>query len=567
MKERKNIEHLFQEKFQNFEVLPPEHVWEELKIKLEEKKDKKRVLPFWWKLSGIAAVVVVGLFVLNNVVTNSDGTLPTLTTIENDTLLRKQNSNSDNQNPVNSSIAVSKEVNGATPTINTTVKGALKSTATPKITSANSVTSLPNRGSQVRSEKEANSIDNSASETNKNNKNSSKIPTIIVNNSSAKEKQNTFYNYKKNEIIVSEKRSSTAILKNKKPSDFSSKASFEMLHANKKEALTFNSNKEINEKSILNVENKIVMPKNAFDKTTVFDKDDAVNNNSVSKDTNENALALLEQNQKIDSAKVAITEPNALEELLKEKGSKIVEEPKLNRWQITSNVAPIYFSSTGKSGSSLDAKFEQNSKSYSTDYSYGVGVNYKLNKKLKIRTGVNSVSFNYNTNDVLFYQTTAASKIKNLTTNEKGALLQIESKNEAGVNIPTIVESGYSINKFDSSLNQKLGYIEIPMEMSYALLNKKFSIEIVGGLSTLFLNQNEVYLESSGVKMDIGEANNLNEVHFSGNVGLGFKYGVVKNLEAKIEPVFKYQMNTYTTDTGNFKPYFIGVYTGLTYNF
>jgi hypothetical protein len=103
--------------------------------------------------------------------------------------------------------------------------------------------------------------------------------------------------------------------------------------------------------------------------------------------------------------------------------------------------------------------------------------------------------------------------------------------------------------------------------MSYTLLDKKFSIEVVGGLSTLFLNQNEIYLESAGLKMDIGEATNLNDIHFSGNIGLGFKYGILKNLEAKVEPVFKYQMNTYTTDTGDFKPYFIGIYSGISYNF
>jgi hypothetical protein len=64
MSERKNINKLFQEKFENFEVTPDEIVWENIESKLKEKK-KRRVIPFWWKLSGIAATLLIGLFVYN----------------------------------------------------------------------------------------------------------------------------------------------------------------------------------------------------------------------------------------------------------------------------------------------------------------------------------------------------------------------------------------------------------------------------------------------------------------------------------------------------------------------
>lgn len=66
---------------------------------------------------------------------------------------------------------------------------------------------------------------------------------------------------------------------------------------------------------------------------------------------------------KKDSAVVAAVEPNALEELLKEKEKQTVTEAKLNRWQITSNVAPIYFSSASN-GSPIDAQFASNEKTY-----------------------------------------------------------------------------------------------------------------------------------------------------------------------------------------------------------
>jgi hypothetical protein len=105
------------------------------------------------------------------------------------------------------------------------------------------------------------------------------------------------------------------------------------------------------------------------------------------------------------------------------------------------------------------------------------------------------------------------------------------------------------------------------MEMSYSVINQKLGIEVLGGFSTMFLSQNEVNIVSSGLDMSIGEANNLNSIHFSGNLGFGIKYNIWKKLAAKIEPVFKYQFNTFSNNDGNFRPYVFGVYSGFSYTF
>lgn len=583
MKERKNLENLFQERFENFEVQPPEMVWEEIKIKLEE-KEKKRIIPFWWKLSGIAAALIIGIFIINNstdskpnqqIITNSNVANPIDTNTSNGNDLKKpensvansdekeklktvddvnQNSGSQSNNNQNS-VATSNQKNN----LNTTSKQII--TSSDKTNNAVAQNSIENN-------LEKKSVDKSIIyKTSKNRKVVKNSSESIAVNSDKKPKTNTFYNYKSNKVVIAENLSSNEISSDKTASNFNKKKSFASLKSDKIGTEKPIAAENSNENSILNIKSK-----SDKSNTTLLNSGINIASNTNKSDTNplENKasdLKIIEENKKIDSTTIANVEPNALEELLKEKEKKIAQGTKLNRWQVTTNVAPIYFSSTGKDGSALDSKFEKNSKSYSTNYSYGVGVNYKVAKKLKVRAGINSLSFNYDTNDVVFYQSPVTSKIKNIDTNQSGALIQIENKNSAGSSIPTIEESGYNLTKFESSINQKLGYIEVPLEMAYTILDKKFSIEVVGGLSTLFLNQNQIYLESSGLKMEIGEANNLNDVHFSGNIGLGFKYGILKNLEAKVEPVLKYQMNTYTTNTGDFKPYFIGVYTGLSYNF
>jgi pyruvate/2-oxoglutarate dehydrogenase complex dihydrolipoamide acyltransferase (E2) component len=63
MKENKNIERLFQEKFKEFEVSPPDIVWENIQEKLQSDKKKRRLLPLWLNVGSIAASFAV-LFTL-----------------------------------------------------------------------------------------------------------------------------------------------------------------------------------------------------------------------------------------------------------------------------------------------------------------------------------------------------------------------------------------------------------------------------------------------------------------------------------------------------------------------
>jgi hypothetical protein len=492
MSERKNINKLFQEKFENFEVTPNEIIWENIENKLRKKK-KRSVIPFWWKLSGIAAALLIGLFVYNK---DSKISL----NIDNGIVNQEKDNSEINSNST-------KKISEKT---NTTIGSV-----------------------DVNSENSKNTIEVNA------NKNSVQSAIVSNNNSetnSKNEKESVAFKTTKNKVDT------PTIVKNnsdKKISFHSSK--------NKKTRKT---------KSFVVSENNTSLAVTSdFKERTIFSED--ANNNSTDK-----TKSVLIANIKIDSAKIANVEQNALEELLKEKESKQIIEPKLNRWQVYSNVAPIYFSSISN-GSPLDNSLEKNDKSYmANNPSYGVGVNYALNKKVKIRTSINVLNVAYNTNGIVYYQTQSVSgKLANLNPNMVGNSIIIE--NLSNVDRPF----NKMEQKSEGSLNQKLGYVEMPLEVTYKILDKNFGIDFIGGMSTMILNKNEIYLQSSDLNLKIGEANNLNSVHFSGNIGLGFKYGLFKHLDARIEPIFKYQINTFSNDSGNFKPYLFGVYSGINFTF
>ncbi len=303
-------------------------------------------------------------------------------------------------------------------------------------------------------------------------------------------------------------------------------------------------------------------------------KNPTVNTNNDSKEKQTNHLDEVVSNEIIteDSTLVAeiSKEENPLEELLKEKESGKNEdekEEKRSKWAISTNASPVYFNSLAQ-GSSIDQQFDSNSKNYATTLSLGVSGSYAINNKLSLKTGINNINISYNTNDVIFdaRMSGAENNIPTISRNAEASNMVFSSK---VANVETLsgdIENVIIENNV-GALQQNISYIEVPLELSYKLLDKKFGIEVIGGMSTLFLNQNNISLVANGVEMEVGRANNLNNIHFSSNVGLGFRYNFWNSFNANFQPMFKYQINTFSENSGNFRPYFIGLYTGISFSF
>ena len=61
---KKKLDELFQDKFLDFKEPPDEKVWLAIEASLNKKK-KKKGIPMWWQIGGIAAALAVGLYILN----------------------------------------------------------------------------------------------------------------------------------------------------------------------------------------------------------------------------------------------------------------------------------------------------------------------------------------------------------------------------------------------------------------------------------------------------------------------------------------------------------------------
>ncbi len=496
MKKNKNIDDLFKDRFNNFESSPSPDVWNKIQAKLKEEDDRK-VIPLWFKLGGVAALLVL-IFTIGNSIVNSP--------IDNTTspIVKEVPSEINHQNP--DEIILDKK----------------------EAFQENIVVSEDETKLEVNNEEEI----RNASKINNNiqKKNNSNTTVASVNKKSIESEENKNNNIIEETIIVDSEK--VVIANNNINSE------------EKQNESRIQKNKEINSVTEVVVANEEV-------------KDNSENPSEAIK-----AETVKEENKK--SIFDAINE-NPEEEVV----IANIDNTPDNRWEVTPNVAPVYYNTLSE-GSSLDPQFSDNPKSGDLNVAYGVKVSYNLNKRLSVRSGVSNVNLSYSTTglDIGTGPVAAASSSSidyqgrdNVTiVVDKGALINQDPENPFG-NITPKSTNG------EAYLNQKLSYYEMPLELNYAIINKRFGINVIGGFSTLLLGNNEVSVEAGDFNEVLGEASNLSSLSFTTNIGLGLNYSFSKKLMFNVEPMFKYQLNPYTDSSVDFNPYYVGVYTGLSFKF
>ena len=247
------------------------------------------------------------------------------------------------------------------------------------------------------------------------------------------------------------------------------------------------------------------------------------------------------------------------------KSEKTTEKLK-NRMAITPNISPIYYNSL-KGGSAVDPMLSGNKAEGEITMAYGIDFSYAVSKKLKVRTGVSKINMSYNTSDIVFTSASSQGKtLKGVENNIQAQNIKV-LKSQEMVSKPDEFLSQNNVPYSQGKLNQQFEYLEIPVEIEYALLEKRFGVNIIGGASTLVLSNDAVRINSDMGSTELGRAENINAVSFTTNIGLGFDYKLTEMFKINLEPSFKYQVNGFSGSTAGFRPYYLGVYSGVSFKF
>jgi hypothetical protein len=121
---------------------------------------------------------------------------------------------------------------------------------------------------------------------------------------------------------------------------------------------------------------------------------------------------------------------------------------------------------------------------------------------------------------------------------------------------------------FDAEISQSFEYIEIPLLISYKVVDRIIDFQLLGGVSTNLLVGNNVFAEFDGQSINLGKTDDIYKLNYSSVVGFGIEYGFSDQLSFSIEPTFKYYLNSFTSGTRlHVHPFSFGLFSGVSYKF
>lgn len=259
-------------------------------------------------------------------------------------------------------------------------------------------------------------------------------------------------------------------------------------------------------------------------------------------------------------------------------------------------------------GAHVSPGYASHSASYSTQYSYnmnevsgggvsntggGLSVQYKTGKRLSIESGVyyaqNSQSAGSSNRLFAFApsydmsnglsegadQPSFANAVEvtrnGISMNSTAGVVNMRST-PRGAEINAVTDASKAVYSTtlvaDGEFSQVFDLVEIPLYLRYKLLNKKFGFDVLGGLNAGLVVGNNAYIQNNFGKQNIGSTEDISTLNISGTIGVGFSYAVGRHFSLAMEPRFNYYLNSINTSPDvDYKPYRIGLFTGVYYAF
>ncbi len=199
----------------------------------------------------------------------------------------------------------------------------------------------------------------------------------------------------------------------------------------------------------------------------------------------------------------------------------------------------------------------------------GMVASYKVSDKITISSGIRFSGMKQGSHST--YSMAKTSGITYLQPVEKSGNLTRDVSLKLPETYSIVYSNGMATNAentFVSDIAQSFQYLEIPIQATYKLIDKKLSVGITGGISSNFLIGNTASITENGIKLSTGNTDNIRNVLYSGSAGIEFGYDLGNKLMLTVEPRVKQFMHSVSSnDQLNIKPMQVGIFTGIAYSF
>lgn len=250
------------------------------------------------------------------------------------------------------------------------------------------------------------------------------------------------------------------------------------------------------------------------------------------------------------------------------------------RWMLGAKLSPTYLSTNLKAANS-QLGTNGDGESAIMSYTGGISVSYAMGGRLSLQTGLYYSSLGRQISGINSY-----SGFAGLSESKGGKLFGVQtSSGEISSTNQDIfladatgnrISSIYSEDSFDpvkadlqplgSSLRQSFEYIEVPLILSYKLIDRKVDFNISGGLAYNFLINNSTYAVADKGFIEIGSTEDLSPLLLSSAFAMSMEYSISNRFSFNVEPTFRYFMNSDGRLTSN-NPFTFGLFSGFFYKF
>lgn len=506
MGNKKDIGKLFNERFKNFEQAPNAGLWDNIASELDQKRDR-RIAPLWYYFGGLTAIIIlIGIWSWQP------------------WNIQEINSSIDNQEIVDSNPSATTNTKNTSPSNNTISDQNI--IIPQENTATNNTDNLTNRTSQITTE--------NIIKTPKQNNNSTSLTTKFQEEGEEETK------------LYTKRTSNLAILKNYTSLSQQEKSRKEQ---EAKSNYIQKIKKELDDAIAFQKEENQIALKKWLDSIETSRK-----NQIKTIEENKAAIATVEPEEKTKNPKLPKL-PRTEEEKAKDR-----EEAVTYKFAVSPYTSLISYGSLTK-GSSIDNRLVDNPRDAISTIGYGIRADYKMSERSSIRFGIGIAPLKYRTDDFQVF-----------VTDDNINIFQLSGINPQSLGQGGIETSPEALTFFNEnqvvSIEQDISYIEVPVDYQYRFLNKRVSLSLNPGISLFVLTNNQVYATAdNGASILIGRETSLKDLSLALNFSLGAHYNFTKHWRLNAEPIFKYQINPYTDNVGNFRPYYIGFQFGMSYKF
>ncbi|MEN8204067.1 MAG: hypothetical protein ABFS28_15825 [Bacteroidota bacterium] len=311
-----------------------------------------------------------------------------------------------------------------------------------------------------------------------------------------------------------------------------------------------------------------VEPYNEGDKTDLATLEQEVRENDPSKDSV--PVLILNPGDDLPLDQVPMLEPDPR------------KDP---RWMVGAVMSPLY-SFRDAEGQAMAGGQEYESGLIS--YAGGINVSYRGNSRLAIESGIHfsKMGLAIGAPGIQVFNKSYDYAPMRYTSNSPELIAITNSVGNIVAESGDVIVNGYKLNAefgeaaisnadvgdfaqvAEQGIEQHLDYLELPFNLRYTVVDRTFELQVVGGMSTNFLVNNTVTMETSSGPTEIGYLTNIRNVNYSGNAGIGMIYHIHQKFSLQLEPRFRYFLNSVNdASLPNTRPYAFGIYTGINYTF